>query len=1040
MKTAHDDTATKYCLCDQPDDGSPMVCCSLCNEWYHFRCVNLGLEDASELEVYVCPTCHTKTGRRSISDIDGHQDASNRGRNEENSDRFVSTPPPALLPSESEEEADSEDEYVAEPEKAKGKSFSKRRARKYPESSDSDEQPGDIQDGWQSSRKGGNPSHGSSERKMSPASSSQLKRKSTAASQTPAAKRRKSSDGAASAEEDVARKYCLGKLQEMFLPVFLRYPSADSPDGSGNKIELKPEDLDETGKQRLENEAKTFASELEQSIFDIYAEPDKHGKLGVGPKYKERFRMLTFNLSQADRVAIHKRICFSSISAKELAFMSSTDLANEETKQSIKMAEQEALEHSILQKTTVPRAKITHKGLQDIEDVNGEATVLVREREKEREREEEERRERERQARHRAAEQHQKQQTNAISHGSVPPESPITSHGPAWGDPPSATSQVVSSDSFSPTVGGGERPAAHSLFAHPYQMQLSEPELDIADLIHFHDEEPSPREGATDLQPTAALEGPVTSDEPVPSAQPDPSPLELSDISSPTAHDSVAETQNKSLKPETPVKTTFDLNALWSAPKEESVPQKPEEAPVLEPKDQPMSTDTSHQEATDQDFDMFLEKEQEPEVKAVEDPEAPLKAMPTVWHGKIALPLDSPVAEEAHVTARQVGGRNLDATSILWKTLFVSDTLRIEGRVQTDVAAQFLLQMRLNPQKELIACAFLPEPADAKLQTFIDFLLKKNRHGLVFPWGQSPKDHHPGKELYLVPLRANAPLPDYMELLDDLRLPKVRTSDIIVGIWILVKGKLTALPALPPPPVVSSLPPVSTSFNVPGAGASIPPQPQPHSHAGPISPLLPAMQAYPQLANPALAAEVAALSPEQIQAILQALPSSNGVSSMSSLPMGVASALGNTSTTPQQPRILQPGAAAPPQWNGGMLNFPPFSPNPVSVSQFGSQPASQHSIPSPIRQPPSGPSGRGVPNHGHYDHLNDDRDFRRGPGYDRGDRGGWQGGRGRGRGRGWGRGSGPPSYRPVDSGWGRGRGQDDGGRPDTGPQQGSRRW
>jgi hypothetical protein len=48
--------------------------------------------------------------------------------------------------------------------------------------------------------------------------------------------------------------------------------------------------------------------------------------------------------------------------------MSSTDLADEETKQSIKIAEKEALEHSILQKTKAPRAKITHKGMVDIEE------------------------------------------------------------------------------------------------------------------------------------------------------------------------------------------------------------------------------------------------------------------------------------------------------------------------------------------------------------------------------------------------------------------------------------------------------------------------------------------------------------------------------------------------------------------------------------------------------------------------------------------------------------------------------------------------
>ena len=95
--------------------------------------------------------------------------------------------------------------------------------------------------------------------------------------------------------------------------------------------------------------------------------------------------MLTFNLAKADRVTLHKRITSLTLPPKELSLMSSTDLADEETKQSIKIAEQEALEHSILQKTIAPRAKITHKGMVDIEDMNTEASI-ARERERERER------------------------------------------------------------------------------------------------------------------------------------------------------------------------------------------------------------------------------------------------------------------------------------------------------------------------------------------------------------------------------------------------------------------------------------------------------------------------------------------------------------------------------------------------------------------------------------------------------------------------------------------------------------------------------
>ena len=51
--------------------------------------------------------------------------------------------------------------------------------------------------------------------------------------------------------------------------------------------------------------------------------------------------------------------------------MSSTDLADEKTKQEIEIFEKEALEHSTLTTITAPRAKITHKGFEDIEDVTG---------------------------------------------------------------------------------------------------------------------------------------------------------------------------------------------------------------------------------------------------------------------------------------------------------------------------------------------------------------------------------------------------------------------------------------------------------------------------------------------------------------------------------------------------------------------------------------------------------------------------------------------------------------------------------------------
>ncbi|KAG2363260.1 hypothetical protein BDR07DRAFT_1282809 [Suillus spraguei] len=57
-----------FCICHEPDDGTPMVCCSVCNEWYHFRCVKLDEVEASELHIYVCSTCTELTGQRTVSE------------------------------------------------------------------------------------------------------------------------------------------------------------------------------------------------------------------------------------------------------------------------------------------------------------------------------------------------------------------------------------------------------------------------------------------------------------------------------------------------------------------------------------------------------------------------------------------------------------------------------------------------------------------------------------------------------------------------------------------------------------------------------------------------------------------------------------------------------------------------------------------------------------------------------------------------------------------------------------------------------------
>ena len=395
-------------------------------------------------------------------------------------------------------------------------------------------------------------------------------------------KRAESTSTTTSATDDPARKYCLGKFTEMFTGIYTQHPyiqqegKAEEEESKKVMAERKPEGLAEEEKTQVRERATVFAAELEQAVFDTYAESDKHGKLGAGVKYKyvsqllaqklllttilhpllsllrERFRTLTFNLQQSDRVALHKRIASGQVAAAKLATMSSTELASQEQQESIKLAEQEALEHSILVKATVPRAKITHKGLQDIEDVN-EDSLVAKQREREQEMAEQER-ERERLARLRTVQPQSHMHSNPPS-ASAPPESPVV--------PSSASGAAPASWGAPPPV---------PITQAPDLAPAMDTELNLGDFIHMDDE---PSESAS-----APIASPVEPNLPASSG-------ESSGIGQGQGQQGVSTAITgispfAPSKPDMPPRASFDLNALWSAP-----PPPPPPAPPNEDGDAP---------------------------------------------------------------------------------------------------------------------------------------------------------------------------------------------------------------------------------------------------------------------------------------------------------------------------------------------------------------------------------------------------------------------------------------------------------------------
>lgn len=367
--------------------------------------------------------------------------------------------------------------------------------------------------------------------------------------------------------------------------------------------------------------------------------------------------MLDFNLKKPDRAALHKRIVSSIIPPVALAHMSSTDLASEAEKESIKQAEQEALEHSILQKVSAPRAKVTHKGLQDIEAIDGRPAT--RDVDLDKEIEEEERRARERTARMRM-----RSATLTSGSGSVPPESPISPDNPSsvgWGGPPAIPFHLQQSP-VSPLA--TDRPP---LFAQTQSELLTptngqvEGELNLADLINI-DDDAHDSAMIVDTPPTSA--GVSTEDGLEYSTPGIPHSPVVSQSPRPTGISPFAVNTSQ---PDLTTRPSFDLNSVWSAPApspkkqedSEGLTESPDEngEPAEPPSDQGKELEPKNPfvedellgrtAADDKDFDMFLEADPDADslggrsASANPPPDVPAKEpsldqLPQVWLGSVS--------------------------------------------------------------------------------------------------------------------------------------------------------------------------------------------------------------------------------------------------------------------------------------------------------------------------------------------------------------------------------------------------------------------
>ena len=74
--------AAVYCVCRKPDDGTKMVQCGKCKEWYHMACLNLTVRELNDMSKkknqYVCSRCSVQQQKNDSQETRGKNDMSQK--------------------------------------------------------------------------------------------------------------------------------------------------------------------------------------------------------------------------------------------------------------------------------------------------------------------------------------------------------------------------------------------------------------------------------------------------------------------------------------------------------------------------------------------------------------------------------------------------------------------------------------------------------------------------------------------------------------------------------------------------------------------------------------------------------------------------------------------------------------------------------------------------------------------------------------------------------------------------------------------------
>jgi hypothetical protein len=138
--------------------------------------------------------------------------------------------------------------------------------------------------------------------------------------------------------------------------------------------------------------------------------------------------------------------------------------------------------------------------------------------------------------------------------------------------------------------------------------------------------------------------------------------------------------------------------------------------------------------------------------------------------------------------ARQVGGRWV-GNEMNWLKI-LTDSLTIDGRIPVSRASDYIRSQASS--KEIVVIEFLPGTPDdedsssspqdlIEYRTLLDYFSSRQRYGVL------PNSAENVKDMYLVPLGKDDPLPDFVRILNHVSIQEStpRVSDSLLAVLIL---------------------------------------------------------------------------------------------------------------------------------------------------------------------------------------------------------------------------------------------------------------